>query len=215
MRMALLSAGALLLIAAPLPWLNATVPFHGDVSTNGFALPGDGAITFSMGLGLLAIAWFTSGTTSRFPPVVLAPLILGLATVALTITGYRLNEVETTRILNGGGEASDGIGLALTGIAGAAAALLGVVRVLRAGRRVDYRPRMSRPTVARVAAGLVGSVGTVVAIIAMAPGAAGAANAGGVTFIVMFGGLFGAYAGVAIVALVERLVGATQRRAGP
>ncbi len=205
-RLGLLAAGAILLIGAPLPWLDATLPFHGDVSTNGFDLPGDGAITFSIGLGLLILGWFAAGTASRTPPVVLAPLLLGLATLSLTYTGYQLNDQAAIRIANGGGDSADGIGLAITGIGGALATLVGVVRVLRAGRAVDYRPRMARGTALRVAAGTVGAVGTVIVIIGAAPETGGAASAGGVTFLVMFGGLVGAYAGVGLVRLGERLL---------
>ena len=214
-RMGLLAAGAILLVGAPLPWLNATVPFHGDVSTNGFDLPGDGAITFSIGLGLLVLGWFATGTASRVPPVVLAPLLLGLATLSLTYTGYRLNEQEAIRIANGGGESSDGIGLAVTGFGGVLAALVGAVHIVRAGRSVDYRPRISRATALRVVAGTLGAMGTVVAIIAAAPDTGGAANAGAVTFLLMFGGLFGAYAGVGLVALAERLLRSNSPSARP
>lgn len=206
LRLAVLVGGLLLVVGAPLPWLNATLPFHGDVSTNGFDLPGDGAITFSIGLALLALGWFRSGTTSRVPIVVLAPLLLGIATLSLSITGYRLNDQAMIRIANGGGESTHGIGLAVTGFGGALVALIGILRVVRAGRTVDYRPRMSRATGARVVAGTVGAIGTAVAIIGSAPGNGSAANAGGVTFLVMFGGLFGAYAGVGLVALAERFL---------
>lgn len=205
-RMGLLVAGAILLVGAPLPWLNATLPFHGDVSTNGFDLPGDGAITFSIGLGLLVLGWFTTGTSSRAPIVVLAPLLLGLATLSLTYTGYRLNEQAVIQIANGGGESSDGIGLAITGFGGILASSIGAIRIVRAGRTVDYRPRIAGRTALRVVAGTAGAIGTVIAIIGAAPETGGAASAGGVTFLVMFGGLFGAYAGVGLVGLGERLL---------
>ena len=208
--MGLLAAGAILLIGAPLPWLNATLPFHGDVSTNGFDLPGDGAITFSIGLGLIVLGWLATATASRVPPVVLAPLLLGLATLSLTYTGYRLNEQEAIRIANGGGESSDGIGLAITGFGGVLATFVGAIHVIRAGRSVDYRPRIARRTFLRFAAGTIGAIGTVILVIGAAPDTGGAANAGGVTFLVMFGGLFGAYAGVGVVALAERLLRSNQ-----
>jgi hypothetical protein len=206
-RAGLLAAGAILLVGAPLPWLNATLPFHGDVSTNGFDLPGDGAITFSIGLGLLALGWFTTGTASRVPILVLTPLLLGLATLSLTYTGYQLNDQAAIQIANGGGESSDGIGLAVTGFGGVLATFIGAIRIVRAGRSVDYRPQIARRTALRVVAGTLGAIGTVVAIIGAAPNNGGAASAGGVTFLVMFGGLFGAYAGVALVSLGERLLG--------
>ncbi len=204
LRVGLIGAGVLLLIGAPLPWLNASLPSHGDVSTNGFDLPGDGAITFTIGLALVVLGWFPSGTTSRIAPVVLAPLLLGVATVLLVVTGYNLNDQATIRVQNGGGEASDGIGLAITGVGGVVATLLGAVRIVRAGRSVRYRPDVSAGTVLRAVGGIVGSLGVVVAVIALAPEAGGQPNVGGITFLVMFGGLFGAYAGVGAVALAER-----------
>lgn len=196
----------LLVIGAPLPWLNAMLPFHGDVSTNGFDLPGDGAITLSIGLGLVVLGWFASATRSRLAPVVLAPVLLGFATLSLTITAYRLNEQEALRIANGGGTASDGIGLLITGIGGGLGTLVGIVRIVRAGRSVRYRPDMSAATAARALGGIAGSIGSVIGVIALAPTTDRQPNVGGVTLIVMFAGLLGAYAGVAIVTLVDRLI---------
>lgn len=214
LRLGLLGAGALLIIGAPLPWLNAMLPFHGDVSTNGFDLPGDGAITFSIGLALLALGWFASATRSRLAPVVLAPVLLGLATLSLTITGYRLNEQEALRIANGGGAASDGIGLLITGIGGGLGTLVGVIRIVRAGRSVSYRPDMSMSTAARTFGGIIGSIGSVIAVIALAPSTDRQPNVGGITLLVMFAGLFGAYAGVAAVAVLQRLLVGRVRRPG-
>lgn len=215
LRLGLLAAGVLLLIGAPLPWLNATLPFHGDVSTNGFDLPGDGAITFSIGLALLAVGWFPSATASRIAPVVVAPLLLGLATLSLTVTGYRLNEAAARQIANGGGEASDGIGLAITGFAGALATIVGLFHVASKGRSVSYRPAIAASTVGRIVGGLVGAFGSVIAVIGLAPSGDAQPNVGGITFAVMFAGLFGAYVGAAIGGSIVRALEGVVRSARP
>lgn len=79
--------GLLIVLGSFLPWLTATVPFAGTISTNGMEGGGDGILTLALGVltVLIGVAQLTANLPARLQ---LSAVVTGVLTGLLAIAAY-------------------------------------------------------------------------------------------------------------------------------
>jgi hypothetical protein len=124
-----LAAAALAVVAAFLPWITAATIF-GDVSRSGIDGGGDGVVTAILGVVVAVVAITTRRNEgdrgSGIAIVICALIIVGISVYDYFSVNDRINDIDRRYV-----DASVGIGLYLTIVAGVAGVAAGVLRTYR------------------------------------------------------------------------------------
>jgi hypothetical protein len=90
--------GLLIVLGSFLPWLTATVPFAGTITTNGMQGGGDGIITLALGILtiLIGVAQLTANLPARWQ---MSAVVTGILTGCVAIVAYNnvQDRIETVK----------------------------------------------------------------------------------------------------------------------
>jgi hypothetical protein len=199
-RLVLLAAGLVLFVASALPWTETWLPGHGFEDISSFQRSGDGAITLVLGMIVAALAWADRVAETRIPGLVVLPVVLGLASLALVKFGYDQSQGYIASLAGGGGYGYMLPGFYLSLAAAGVTVVAGAIHVARVRHEVSYRVSVTAETLLSIGSGVVGAIVGIGAAVVIGedfssnPTVTGSA----VTFLSILLGLVGAWLGTKI-----------------
>jgi hypothetical protein len=161
-RATVLGASIVLVVAARLTWVDASLPYTPHFEVSGFDHAGDGAITFVAALFTAAWALHGGGVRTRIVPIVIVPLVIGVAGLILLRIAIQDAEILIAAYRRQGGGGSIGLGLWLTVLGEAAVAIAGAAHLYRVRREVKIRVTLAAGDVGAVVGAILGVVGGIV-----------------------------------------------------
>jgi hypothetical protein len=199
-RLVLLAGGLVLFVASALPWTEIWLPGHGFQEISSFERSGDGAITLVLGMILAGVAWGDRVAETRIPALVLLPLVLGVASLALVKFGYDQAQGYIASLHGGGGYGYMLPGFYLSLAAAAVSAVAGAIHVVRVRRDVSFRVNVTSGTLLTIGSGLAGAVIGIGAAVVIGEDFSTNPTVTGsiVTFLSILFGLVGAWLGAKI-----------------
>jgi hypothetical protein len=124
-----LASAVLAVVAAFLPWITAATIF-GNLSRSGVDGGGDGIVTAILGVVVAVVAFTTrrneSDRGAGIAIVICALIVVGISVYDLFSVNDRINDIDRRYV-----DASVGIGLYLTIVAGVGGVVAGVLRTYR------------------------------------------------------------------------------------
>jgi hypothetical protein len=200
-RLLLLAAGAAMVLGSALSWLEVWLPAVGWTEVSSFARAGDGLITLEIGVVIVGYAWSDRVAGSRLAVLVLVPLVVGMAALAILWIAFVESNAYLASLINSGGHGNYLPGFWLTAAGALGVVLGGAVHVLRTRRDVRYRFRLAASTAAGIIGGVLGGVGGILAAVIAGAGLSNnATNAGAVvTLLTIVLAIVGSWVGAQVV----------------
>lgn len=159
LRLATLVGVGMMIVGSLLPWIRAFRPGSGWFDISGFEQAGDGGIVLEFAIAAGLFVWSNRAWQSRTALIVAAPMILGVASLAVMRLSYDTSTTFLRLLANAGGQGSFQFGFWLTILGALVTIVAGGIGVWRARGRLRISLRGSGRIIVGAVGATAGGVG--------------------------------------------------------